>query len=64
MTAWTAMFIPTWILAKCGVDFIVLEYGSKFQFISDNNLSFLYIAICGFALFVDIVNFCKTIRDN
>ena len=63
MTAWTAMVIPMWILAKCGIDFIVLEYGNKFQLISDDNFWFLYIPIVGFAFFVDIVNCYRTMRN-
>ena len=57
MTAWLVVSAPMCILAKCCIDFLALEYGSKFQFISDDQLAIICVAMCLYAGFVDIVNF-------
>ncbi len=59
MTAWLAVVAPICILAKCCVDFIVLEYGSRFKFITDEQLLWGCVALCGYALLVDFVNFAR-----
>lgn len=59
MTAWLAVVAPMCLTAKCCVDFIVLEYGSKFQFITDEQLLIGGAALCGYALLVDLVNLAR-----
>lgn len=60
MTAWIAIVVPMCILAKCGVDFIALEYGGRFQFVSDDDLFGICTIMCLGALFVDITNFVRS----
>lgn len=59
MTAWTAVVVAMCLLAKCGVDFIALEYGGEFQFISDDSLIGACAIMCMYALFVDAINFVR-----
>lgn len=59
MTAWLAVVAPMCLAAKCCVDFIVLEYGSRFQFVTDGQLLLGCCVICGYALLVDCVNFVR-----
>lgn len=56
MTAWLALVIPLSVTAKCSVDFIVLEYGSKFRLISDSSFTSLCLLLCLYALLVDFFN--------
>ena len=56
MTAWIVVVLPMCLMAKCTVDFIALEYGVRFQFISDDYLLVICSIMCAYALFVDIVN--------
>lgn len=59
MTAWLAVVAPICILAKCCVDFIALEYGGRFQFITDEQLLLGCVVLCGYAFLVDGVNFVR-----
>jgi len=61
MTAWLMVVVPMCLLAKCGVDFITLEYGGKFQFISDSHLFWCCITMCAYALMVDYINFKRNV---
>ena len=61
MTAWLAVVAPICLGAKCCVDFIALEYGSKFQFVSDKHLLIACICACAYAFFVDVVNFLRKV---
>lgn len=62
MSAWITIVLPICFLTKCGIDFLVLEYGSKFQFISDDQFLNVCILIFGYALFVDAFNFLKVLK--
>ena len=62
MTAWFVVAAPFCLLAKCGVDFITLEYGGKFEIISDGQLSFCFMLLCLYAVGVDFINLTQTFK--
>jgi len=59
MTAWLAVVSPMCLASKCCVDFIALEYGSRFQFVTDGQIQLVCCAMCVYALLVDCVNFFR-----
>ena len=61
MTAWLGVVAPMCLAAKCCVDFIVLEYGSKFRLVTDEQFIIACVIICGYAIVVDSINFAETI---
>lgn len=59
MTAWFSFVIPMFITTKCCIDFIVLEYGSKFRLITDDTLVTALIVVSVYTLLVDSINFFR-----
>lgn len=59
MTAWTVVVAMLCLITKCGIDFIALEYGGRFQFISDGHLFIICAIACVYALYADAVNFMR-----
>lgn len=57
MTAWTPIVVVLCLLTKCGIDFLGLEYGSKFSFVSDGVLVGICFCSCFYALCIDALNF-------
>lgn len=62
MTAWLAVVAPVCVLATCCVDFIALEYGNEFRFVSDKELLVGCIVLWVYALAVDVINFVETLE--
>lgn len=59
MTAWFSIVAPLCVVVKCCVDFIVLEYGSKFRPMTDQEMITLFAVLGVYTLFVDGVNFFR-----
>jgi len=56
MTAWTAIVVPLFFIAKCSSDFLVLEYGSKFQVGDDQSFFTMALLYCSISLIIDLGN--------
>jgi len=61
MSAWTAIIIPAFIIAKCSLDFIGLEFSPKHQCSTDQQFFAIAIVFIAFGLIVDITNFWSKI---
>lgn len=64
MTAWFAIVMPICLMAKCAIDLMGLEYGSKYQPITDEQFVFCCIFWCGLSLLVDFANMLRYFKDN
>jgi len=56
MTAWTAIVIPLFMIAKCSLDFIGMEYGSKYQAWTDSSFGGVATCMILMSLGVDMLN--------
>lgn len=64
MTAWTPVVVVLCLLTKCGIDFLGLEYGSKFRFVSDDVLFGICFVSCFYAICIDALNFICVVLDR
>jgi len=62
MTVWTAIVAPICLMAKCALDFMGLEYGSRYQAVTDDQFLFGCVVFCGCAVIADLVNFSRNKR--
>jgi len=56
MTAWCAIVVPLFIIAKCSINFLVLEYGSKFQVMTDDHFTYCFALLIVIAVIIDALN--------
>jgi len=60
MSAWTAIVIPIFIIAKCSLDIVGMEYASKYQCMTDHQFIVLLMISVFFSSSVDLRNFFKS----